>query len=171
MERRLGRVAVVARQGLSSVSVSVSVVIHDRVSCGEMRHASMGHGKARATREMERDFRFGRARARPTMVGSLLIFNFVRMEEGDDARGDTYSEEWISSRQGSTARSDSCSSREKDDTTRRERSVERWRERDRRRGVRASIRPSASEHAACVGLFPAVLTSSARMCSAWSTGT
>ena len=155
-----------ARQGLSSVSV----VVHDR----EMRHVSMGHGRARATREMERDFRFGMARARPTMVGSLLIvLIFVRMEEGDvmtHARG-TYSEEWISSRQGSTARSDSCSSREKDDTTRWERSVERWRERVRRRGVRASIRPRASEHAACVGLPPAVLTSSARMCSAWSAGT
>jgi len=79
MERRLGRVAVVARQGLSSVSVSVSVMVHDR----EMRHVSMGHGKARATREMERDFRFGTARVRPTMVGSLLNFLiFVRMEVG-----------------------------------------------------------------------------------------
>ena len=93
------------------------------------------------------------------------------MEEEDDADEETYSEEWISSRQGSTERSDSCSSREKEDTARRERSVERWRERDRSRGVRASIRASASEHAASVGLFPAVLTSSARICSAWSTGT
>ena len=72
MERRLGRVAV-GREGLSSGWVSMSVVVHDRVSCGEVRHVSMGHGKARATREMERDFRLGRARARPTMVGSLLI--------------------------------------------------------------------------------------------------
>jgi hypothetical protein len=77
MERRLGRVAVVAKQGLSSVSVSGSVIVHNRVSCGGMRHVSMGRGKARATREMERDFRFGSARARPTMVGSLLIFNFL----------------------------------------------------------------------------------------------
>ncbi len=53
---------------------------------------------------MERDFRFGRARAMPTMVGSLLI-SLIRMEEGDDAYEETYSEEWISSRQGSTARS------------------------------------------------------------------
>jgi hypothetical protein len=74
MERRLGRVAAVARQGLSSVSVSGSVVVHDRVSCGEVRHVSTGHGNARATRDMERDLRLGRARARATMVGSLLIF-------------------------------------------------------------------------------------------------
>ena len=78
----------------------------------------------------------------------------------------TYSDEWISSWQGSTARSDNCSSRENDDTSRWERSVERWRERDRRRVARASIRPSASEQVACVGLFSAVLTSSARTCSA-----
>lgn len=76
MERRSGRVAAVERQGLSSVSVSVSVLVHDRVSCGEVSHVSTGHGKARAaTREMERDFRLGRARERATMVGSLLIFN------------------------------------------------------------------------------------------------
>ena len=68
MEKRLGRVAAVARQGLSSESV----VVHDRDSCGKVRHVSTGHGKARATRETERDFRLGRARARPTMVGSLL---------------------------------------------------------------------------------------------------
>ncbi len=69
MDKRLGIVAV-AGQGLSSGSESGSVVVRDR----ESYHVSMGGGgKARATREMERDFRFGRARARPTMVGSLLI--------------------------------------------------------------------------------------------------
>jgi hypothetical protein len=40
--------------------------------------------------------------------------------------GRTYSEEWISSRHGSTARSVSCSRREKDDITCSGSSVDRW---------------------------------------------
>jgi hypothetical protein len=39
----------------------------------------MGHGKARAMREMEIDFRLGRARAMLTTVSSLLIAS-VRVE-------------------------------------------------------------------------------------------
>lgn len=73
-------------------------------------------------------------------------------------------------------RSVSWSALEKDDIARGHNSVERWRESVRRRGVRERIRMSASEHASCViaaefETLPAVLMSSARMCSAWSTAT
>jgi hypothetical protein len=83
MDRRFGRVVVIVDaggEGLPS-SGSGSVVVHDRVWlgegvvwCGGLCHVAMGYGKARAMREMERDFRLGMARAMPTTVDSPLIF-------------------------------------------------------------------------------------------------
>ena len=85
---RLGRVAAAAcfQFRPSSPRLSESVV-HDRVSlgCGAWRdeqcHVSMGRGKERAMRVMERDFRLGSAREIPTTVRSLLN-SFLSMEAG-----------------------------------------------------------------------------------------
>ena len=181
---RWRRVGIDNRLGSVAVSRRTPSVLHDRVSLGdggwrdEQCHVSMGRGRARAMRVMERDFRLGSATAMPTTVRSLLN-SFVRMEAcmtHEAKRRKTHNEVWTASLQGSMARSVSCSALEKDDIARGDSSVERWRESVRRRGARERIRTSASEHASCVmaavfEMLPAVLMSSARMCSAWSTGT
>ena len=82
---------------------------------------------------------------------------------------DTYREKWIASRQGWIERSVNWSRMENVDIASGDRSVERCRERDLRRGARASIRRSASEQVACVTTGvpttpePPVLMSSVRI--------
>jgi hypothetical protein len=63
MDRRFGRVDVDAA-GEGEIPSSGSVVVHDRMSlakgivrCVGPCHVPMGYGKARAMREMKRDFR------------------------------------------------------------------------------------------------------------------